>query len=265
VKLPPSEPLEENYLCKGKAELAELLSRTLSQGSGAFFKVLGKMDGKPYYVTFLVDNRKILAVEAEDVRNSSHLMGEPAYEVLTALLEGSVIVDAFPLGDVDVKMSVIDNIDVYNATPKVYLSEICPGVKTPAPTDEATPEPPKFSQIAPPVKSSRHKKPKMELSLRVPPAYESYFRVFANRLKLHAKSLGLDLKKLGVEAKEVRYALGAGSGIHTVIEIEAESGAPVPLSRLKETLSSRAYKEAADLSKEIEKKVVISDVKLRIV
>ncbi len=265
MKLPPSKPLEENYLCNGREEFAELLSRTLSQDRGAFFKILGKMDGVPYYVTILVDDRKILAMEAEEVRSGTSLVGKAAHEVLAALLEGSVIVDAFPLSDVDVKMSVIDNIDVYNATPKVYLSEICPRIKTTAPPREMLPEPPKPPQITPiPEKEPKPKKPKMELLLNVPSEYDPYFRVFINHLKSYGKSLGLEFRKVKIEAKEVRYALGAGSGIHVIIEIEAESNASISLHHLKENLSTRAYKEAGDLSKEIGKKVVISDVKLHL-
>ncbi len=77
MKLPSVTSLEENFLCNGREEFGNLASRTLKQGDGAFLKVFGKNGRSRYYITVLMDDEKILAVEAEDVSAGSSLTGKP--------------------------------------------------------------------------------------------------------------------------------------------------------------------------------------------
>jgi len=263
MKLPAVNPLEENYLCANREEFAELLKRTIEKsGGGAFFKALGKVDGVPYYATILIDDQKILAVEVQNVRTGETLVGGPALEVMKKMIEqGPTIVDAFPLGDVDVKMSVVDNIDVYNSTPKMHLSELCPVFNEKPSTKMKKPEPPrpKPPQSFAPVEEPKPKpKPRTEFVLDVPSHLEPYFRAFGNRLVKYAKSLEIEPTKVTIAAKEVRYALGAGTGVHATIELEGSSGSLLAPSRLKELLENFVYREASELSSELDKKVVIS-------
>ena len=258
MRLPPVTPLEENYLCKNRGEFLELVKRTLSKGGGAFFKVLGKVDGEPYYVTLLIDDEKILAVEVQDVRGGSQLVGKPALELLKEMLEcGPVIADAFPMSDVDVKMSVVENMDVYNATPKMPLREMCPGAveKTEEKGEERSP---------PNIERERKERVKPEILINVPPQVDAYARRFAGRIVKYANSLGITVKRVKIEAEEVRYALGAGKGIHSTVELEGESKSHLPYQRLKEEIEKFTYREAAELSKALGEKVVVSRFTLRL-
>jgi len=265
VKLPPVIPLKENYLCSNKEEFAGLMGETVEvSGGGAFFKVFGKVGGKAYYATMLVDNRKILAIEVRDVESGEALMGEVALDRLREMLDsGPVIVDTFPLSDVDVKMSIVDNIDVYNATPKMSLDELCPPAPGPV-TDasERVEKPREGGSEEIPVANQKPKK-KLKLVVNAPPNIEPYLRPFGNRISKYVKSLGVDISALGIEAKEVRYALGAGVGVHINVRIEGKINSDIDRRNLKETIESFLYREASDLSEEIGKKVVIRGVELR--
>lgn len=272
MKLPAVTPLEENYLCTNRDEFAELLRRTIeNSGGGAFFKVLGKVEGVPYYATILIDNQKILAVEVQNVKSGETLVGEPALQVMRQMIEGGpTIVDAFPLDDVNVKMSVVDNLEVYNSTPKMHLSELCPVFLEGPSTKGAMPEISKLEDVSSATTTSTivekpkpKPKPKVEFVLEVPPQLEPYFRVFGNHLIKYAKSLGVEPRLLKVTAKEVRYALGAGTGIHATVELEGSSSSSLSTSRLRETMESFVYREAAELSEELGKKVVVSRFILR--
>ncbi len=270
MKLPSVIPLKENHLCSNKEEFARLVGETIeASGGGAFFKVLGKVRGRAYYATMLVDDRKILAVEVRDVDSGDTLAGEGALNLIKEMLDsGPVIVDTFPLSDVDVKISIVDNIDVYNATPKMSLDELCPLV--PSSTagvsrvlqeraqEKAEEQGPRETPVA-------RKKPakKLKLVVNAPRNVEPYLRPFGNRIAKYAKSLGVEVSTLRIEAKEVRYALGAGVGVHINVTIEGKPNSSTDRRNLKETLESFLYREASDLSEEIGKKVVIRGVNLK--
>ena len=268
MKLPSVTPLEENILCNGREEFGKLVARTIERGDGAFLKVFGKTDGRAYYVTVLMDDEKILAVEAEDVSAGGSMMGRPALEILKELLDsGPVIADAFPMNDVEIKMSIVENIEVYNSTPKMKLEEI--HLKLAGRTPEVLePEKPTVEPVSPTggepkgvvreTKEEKPKKPRMEVSIRAPAEVDPYFRGMIRRLKNVLKGFGVELKAVEVDAKEVRYALGAGNAIHATIRLVPEGN----LTRnARGELESFIYKEAGEISKEIGKRVVISQVR----
>lgn len=271
MKLPPVTPLEENILCNGREEFGKLVARTIEQGDGAFLKVFGKTDGKPYYVTVLMDDEKILAVEAEDVSTGSSMVGKPALEILKELLDsGPVIADAFPMGDVEIKMSIVENIEVYNSTPQMKLEEIYPTLSKTTP-EAALPKKPAVGPVSSPrgepkvvvrevteEKPEKPKKPRMEVSIKAPAEVDPYFRGMIRRLKNVLKGFGVELKAVEVDAKEVRYALGAGTGIHATVRLAPKGDLP---GKVKSELESFIYKEAGEISKEIGKRVVISQVR----
>jgi hypothetical protein len=279
MKLPSAKPLEENYLCQTKEEFRELLSKTLSNGTGGFFKMLGKVSGVPYYVTILVDDQKILAIEAEEISSGKKLVGNEAWSYLQRIFENPTIVDAYPLDEIGVKMAVIDNTEVYNRTPKVMLGEFFGNV-SPIPPEGTVQKAAQASSTIEELytnvtkeveehlekkkKPKKSAKQKLELKLNVPAELDPYFRGFIKKLNSYGKSIGVHFRRVEVRAKEIRYALGSGVGINTYITIEAESDSVLSASRLENMLRERAYKEAGELSSELKKRVVISDLKLRL-
>ncbi|WP_461865290.1 DUF2226 domain-containing protein [Thermococcus sp.] len=282
MKLPSVAPLEENYLCRDKEDFANLVWRTIKESRGAFFKVLGKVDDEPYYATLLIDDQKILAVEVQDVKGGSTLIGKPALELLKDILEvGPVIVDVFLMNDIDVKMSVMENIDVYKSTPKMSLDEMCPTIgsimktteikstgqveQKSLPVEEKTWKA-SSSEVKPEGKLKIREKPKprTEFDLNVPSNLEPYLRAFSNKIVRYAKSIGVEVSKIKIDTKEVRYALGAGSGLHTTIEIEGSSNSLLSAERIKQNIENFIYQEAGELSKELGKRVVVSHFSLKI-
>ncbi|WP_457751910.1 hypothetical protein [Thermococcus sp.] len=272
MKLPSVKPSEENVLCKDKEEFGRLIKRTIERsGSGAFFKVLGKSEDGAYYATVLIDDEKILAIEIQDVKEGTTLVGRPAMEFLDEILQsGPVIADAFPLKDVDVKMSVVENIEVYNSTPKLHLSEFCPAfrkgaVSTERPSEKFTTSSANEIQKSLEEPKPKHKaKSRTKVNLDVPTQLEPYFRALSTHVTKYAKTLGIEISEVKIDAKEVRYALGAGTGIHATVELKGSSKTPVSPMSLKQSLESFVYKEAGELSKEIGKKVVINNFSLKL-
>jgi len=267
MKLPPVKPLEENVICKTKEDFGKLILRTIEEsGGGAFFKVLGKSSDGAYYATFLIDDEKILAVEVRDASEGTILVGRAAMEFLKEILEsGPVIVDAFPLDDVDVKMSVVENMEVYKSTPKLHLSELCPAFgrvfeSTKELADDISAS--YANEIAESLKKLREKR-RTKFIIDAPDHLEPYFRAFGNRLLKYTKTLGINSSEIKISAKEVRYALGAGTGIHAVIEVKGSLNSPIPAPKLKQPIENFVYKEASELSKELGKKVVIKEISLK--
>ncbi|WP_297490821.1 hypothetical protein [Thermococcus sp.] len=285
MKLPRAKPLEENYLCQTKEDFKELLSKALGMGNGGVFKLLGKVGGVPYYITILVDEQKILAVEAEEVKSGRKLIGDDALGYISKIFNGPVIADAYPLDDIGVKMSVVDNIEAYNRTQRIKLSEFFGDVQitrarnAPLNAEATAPQKPStmeelYSNVTKDVekalqertkKAKKSPPQKLELKLNVPVELDPYFRGFVKKLNAYGKSLGLNLRKVSVEAKEIRYALGSGVGVNAYLTIEAESGSMLPAKRLEEMLREQAYREAGELSSELKKRVVVSDLKLRLI
>ena len=270
MKLPSATPIEENFLCRDREEFGELVSRTLEKGSGAFFKVFGKASGRPYYITVLMDREKILAVEAEDVNSRGSIVGRPALEILKDVLSsGPVIVDAFPMTDVEIKMSIVENLDVHNSTPKMRLADMCPtigrkfgvvasagGQVLNAVASSVTKGISEATTVTK-MEERKPKKPKTKVHIKAPADSDPYFRGMVRHLKNVLKGFGVELKAVEIEAKEVRYALGAGNAIHANIELKTDGKLP---GKVKSELESFIYKEAGDISKELGKRVVISRI-----
>ena len=269
MKLPAVTPSEENVLCVGPEDFRALVKRTLSKGNGAFFKLLGKTERGKYYMTLLIDDEKILAAEIKNVETGESLTGNEAVEAIRSVLEGTVVADAYPLDDLELKMSVVENIDVYNSTKKIPLGEIWSLGAGPAeikveekPKTDEKPSKSPTSEATEGIKSK--KTPKFRVTINSPPELSPYFRAMANHLRAEAKALGVEVEEVRIDAKEIRYALGAGVGVHSTIEIVGKGRPALSLPRLREILSSRAYKEAGEFSRDVGKKIVISDVRVKL-
>ena len=258
MKLPSVPPMVENLVCKNKEEFLEIITRALSQSEGVFTKIFGKVEGTPYYATLILDREKILAIEVLEVGSSTSIVGEPAIQIMRDMLEsGSFIIDVFPLTDIELKVSIMDNMEVYSLTPKVRLEEICSDLASRV-VKETRPEIPvriqENTQIEKPNPTPR--KPKTEIKITSPVEFDPYLRGMARKIKNALNGLGITPEKIEIDAKEVRYALGAGKGLHATVRIVAE-GLDV---KTKREIENFIYREAGGLSKEIEERVVISKI-----
>ncbi|ASJ09069.1 hypothetical protein A3L11_07435 [Thermococcus siculi] len=124
MQLPDKSPLMENVVVVSAGELKELLQKALSQGSGAFLKIFAKDGGGKYYITVLLDRSKVLAAECLVVDTKKNLSGEEAIRVLKSFIGKPLVVDVYDLDELELKLSVADNVDAYAQTPKTPLEEL---------------------------------------------------------------------------------------------------------------------------------------------
>jgi len=127
MQLPDKIPLAEKITSKD--ELSELVSKALSQGKGAFLKIFSKDSGGKYYITILMDRSKVLAAECLEIDSKKTLIGADAIDKFRSLLSRPMVVDAYTLDEIEMKLSVAENLDVYSETPKVSITELFGAVK----------------------------------------------------------------------------------------------------------------------------------------
>jgi len=124
MQLPDKSPLVENVVITSAGEFGDLIKRALSDGKGAFFKIFSKDRNAKYYITVLLDSSKILAAECLLVDSKQTLVGEKAVEILKSLLGRPMVVDVYSLDEIEMKLSIAENLDVYSETPKIPLDEL---------------------------------------------------------------------------------------------------------------------------------------------
>jgi len=112
-----------------------MITDVLASNSGLFMKVFAKKGSEAYLINMLMDRRKILCVEASMIGGGT-LTGEKALNKFRELMDSPMIVDIYPLDEVGVKLSIAENIDVYNESPKVPIDEIFKGVSVSGPEPE---------------------------------------------------------------------------------------------------------------------------------
>jgi len=127
MQLPDKAPLVENAVVTSAGELTELVKKALGEGKGAFLKVFAKDKNAKYYATVLFDSSKVLAVECLVVDNKQTLIGEDAVNLLKSLLGRPMVVDVYSLDEIEMKLSIAENLDVYSETPKIPLDEFFSG------------------------------------------------------------------------------------------------------------------------------------------
>ncbi|WP_188203027.1 DUF2226 domain-containing protein [Thermococcus camini] len=134
MQLPDKGPFMENVVATSAGELGALIQKALSQGNGAFLKIFARSAEGKYYITVLLDRSKVLAAECLVVDTKQNLSGEEAIRVLKSSVGKPMVVDVYTLDELELKLSVADNIDAYTQTPKVPLDELfkVPGEGPPA-------------------------------------------------------------------------------------------------------------------------------------
>ncbi|NJE61026.1 hypothetical protein E3E51_04585 [Thermococcus sp. 21S7] len=138
MQLPDKQPLMENVVVTSAGELRALVEEIISKGNGAFLKIFAKDSGGKYYFTVLLDRSKVLAAECLIVDKKQDLNGEEAISVLKSLIGKPMVVDVYDLDELEIKLSIADNVDVYVRTPKTPLKELLEttGEGPPAKTEE---------------------------------------------------------------------------------------------------------------------------------
>ncbi len=126
MELPTITPIEENIVCTRKEELLKLMRNALSNQafSGLFLKIFAKDKAEKYYVTLLMDRRKLLALELLLLSSQKKVIGDETLNILKKLLNYPLVVDIYGLDEIELKTSITDNIEIYNTTPKVEINEI---------------------------------------------------------------------------------------------------------------------------------------------
>ncbi|NJE10157.1 hypothetical protein E3E25_04365 [Thermococcus sp. MAR1] len=124
MQLPDKQPLIENMVVTSAGELKGLVENGLAKGNGAFLKIFAKDSSGKYYLTILLDRSKILAAECLLVDRKQDLSGEEAISVLKSLIGKPMVVDVYDLDELEIKLSIADNVDVYVQTPKIPLEEL---------------------------------------------------------------------------------------------------------------------------------------------
>jgi len=132
------QPLVDNALITSPTELRDLVKKSLSQGEGGFLKIFVK-DSNRYYITILFDRSKILAAECLVVDSNETLIGTEAVDILRSLLGRVMIADAYVLDEIEVKLSIAENVDIYAQTPKVPLENLTAGAMPEVPEREPAP------------------------------------------------------------------------------------------------------------------------------
>lgn len=137
MELPNKSPLKENVLVTSAGELEDLVREALAEASGTFLKIFAKDKSGKYYVTILFDKTKLLAVECLLVDEKKTLTGEEALSVLRSFAGRPMVVDVYALDEIELKLSIADNVDIYAQTPKIaidsiFKAEVREGPKPPA-------------------------------------------------------------------------------------------------------------------------------------
>ncbi|NJE26831.1 hypothetical protein E3E22_09445 [Thermococcus sp. MV5] len=126
MQLPRITPIEENIVCTKKGEISELVHNTLSnqEFSGVFLKIFAKDDTEKYYVTLLMDKRKLLASKVSLLSSKTEVIGDESLKILKRIVNYPLVVDIYGLDEIELKISITDNLDIYNATPKIEIDKI---------------------------------------------------------------------------------------------------------------------------------------------
>ncbi|WP_238982001.1 hypothetical protein [Thermococcus sp. 2319x1] len=126
MQLPNITPLEENVVCTKKQELLDLIYNAFSNSefSGLFLKMFTKDEKEKYYVTVLLDRKKLLAAQIDLLNSKKKLIGSDSIETLKRIIDYPLVVDLYGLDEVSLKLSITDNLEIYNSTPKVELEKI---------------------------------------------------------------------------------------------------------------------------------------------
>ncbi|AIU70614.1 hypothetical protein TEU_09875 [Thermococcus eurythermalis] len=225
MQLPDKTPLVENVVVTSKKDLTELAKKALSEGKGAFLKVFAKDQRGKYYITILLDSSKVLAAECLVVDNKQTLVGEDALNLFKALLGKPMVVDAYSLDEIEMKLSIAENLDVYSETPKIPLDELfsgsavqvrpkeVPEAKEPAPKPEPVPEQKPVAEKKPGEKAvpkpaqKSGGKPEIVVSFTGGKLPEEAFKKYAEHIVREVR------KMKGVSIDKIEFDANVGEGV----------------------------------------------------
>ncbi|KUH32413.1 hypothetical protein APY94_10015 [Thermococcus celericrescens] len=282
MQLPDKGPLMENVVATSAGELGALVQKALSQGNGAFLKIFARGTEGKYYITVLIDRSKVLAAECLVVDTKQNLSGEEAIRVLNSLVGRPMVVDVYTLDELELKLSLADNVDVYAQTPKVPLDELfkAPSEGPPAEpakkgkpvekraamaataeaavTSQATPEPqPLAVEVEKPKPASTPAgKPEVVVNLTGGSIPEKAFQVYAEDLLKEAKKIK------GLTINRIEFDANVGEGVvYLNVHIYGNStGDSRDIEVAERRMLHAVSKYAPVLLREAETKPIIRDV-----
>jgi hypothetical protein len=112
----------ENVVCKSPEDLFLLIQEALRIGDGALVRVFSPSGN--YYFHLLFDDEKLLLGEARSLRTNGRITGRSMLGILMETLKGPFVADVMAVTDSDIKNTLLANLELYEATPKVLLFEM---------------------------------------------------------------------------------------------------------------------------------------------
>ena len=287
MKLPTKQPLKENIVVTSPEELQDLVREALSQSSGAFMKIFGRDSKGKYYVTVLFDRSKVLAAECLLVDEKKDLVGSEAVSVLKSLMKNPMVVDIYTLDELETKLSIADNVDVYAQTEKVPLSELFgvevaetvpvtetaveekPAAETaPAPTpvkEEPKPKTPAVEKVTEteskaekpaPAPKKVPKEPEIVVNFTGGKLPEKAFKLYAEALLKEAKRIkNLDIYKIEFDSN-----LAEGVAYLNVRIYGTSDGSSRDIEVAEKRMLHAVSKHAPIILREAEVKPIVKDV-----
>jgi len=260
MQLPDKVPLAENVVVTTGGELSKLISEALSKGKGAFLKIFSKDRAGKYYITLLLDSSKVLAVECLEVDSKTTLVGAEAIEKLKSLLSNPMVVDVYALDEIELKLSVAENLDVYSETPKVKIEELFgpvhvktkPRVTKTATEQPAKPEPPK-----PAPQPKTEGKPEITVNFTGGTLPEEAFKKYAENIIKEASRIR------GVSINRIEFDANVGEGV-VYLNVHVYGSSESTDKRSLEIAEKRLFhivsKHAPIILREAEYKPILRDI-----
>jgi len=275
MQLPDKAPLVENVVITSADELSELVNEALSQGKGAFLKIFAKDKNGKYYITVLFDSSKVLAVECLVVDNKQTLIGDEALKLIKSLLGRPMVVDVYSLDEIEMKLSIAENLDVYSETPKIPLNELFsfeflqpPKVEVPKPqvaqekpkgipTTGEKPAPTTSKPAPQPVPKSSGGKPEVIVNFTGGRLPEEAFKKYAENIIKEAGRIR------GISVNRVEFDANVGEGV-VYINVRVYGTSESDDRRQLEVAEKRIFhivsKHAPIILREAEYKPILRDI-----
>ena len=264
MKLPDKPPLRENVVITSQEELKEAISEVLKNGSGGFLKIFGKTSKGKHYLTVLFDRSKVLAAESLLVDENRSVVGEEAVNALQEMLHNPMVLDAYVLNDIEIKLSIADNLEVYSKTPKIPVGELF-GERGWKPEEEKT-KPQAVSVEKPSVKrgervASGEKQPlkkeeKIVIKLSGGTLPEEAFKHYAEELLKEAERVGVNISRIEFEGRI------SGGVLYLNVTLKGSTSQNVDISTKK--MLHAVSKYAPVLLREADIKPILKDVRIQL-
>lgn len=251
MQLPDKAPLVENVVLTSTDELSGFIEKALSRGKGAFLKVFAKDDrGTKHYITVLFDRSKVLAAECLVVDTNQTLIGEEAVNLLKSLLGKPMVVDVYSLDEIELKLSIAENLDVYSETPKIPLNELFPGIEAKQPVED-------LESVKPAEKGETGGKPEIVVNFTGGTLPKEAFQKYGESILEEADKIG------GVSISRIEFDANVGEGV-VYLNIRVYGNTESTDKRSVEVAKRRLFhvvsKYAPIILRETEHKPIIKDI-----